>query len=171
MWFVWRKIRYDIRNMTSRHTIPDFPPNSWIKIRLGLEENPVCFGEKFGMVGKCDFMAFRVDLRLQSPRIIIFRNRACVRTTEQSRTVEYTRPDFWKKSGISGEQSGRKCSLEKNPVCLEKNPVFLKKTSVSILMLLLCPTWICCVHVWKARKRDQRSLFVNRPEAWGVGLC
>jgi hypothetical protein len=96
MSFVWRKIRYDIRNMTSRHTIPDFSPI--------LEKNPVgtgeksgIFGEKSGMVGRCDFVAFRVDLRLQSPIIIIFRNGACVRTTKQSRTVEYTRLDFWTK--------------------------------------------------------------------------
>ncbi len=75
------------------------------------------------MVGRCYFVAFRVDLSLRSPIIIIFRNRACVQTTEQSRTVEYSRPDFWRKiryfwrkiwyeiqfgekSGNSGEKSG-----------------------------------------------------------------
>ncbi len=76
---------------------------------------------------RCYFVAFRADLRFQSPIIIIFRNRACVRTTEQSRTVEYTRPDFRENPVWFGEKSGMKCGLEKNPVLLEKNPVFLEK--------------------------------------------
>jgi hypothetical protein len=46
---------------------------------------------------KCDFVAFREDLRLQSPIIIIFRDHACVRTTEQSRTIEYTRLEYRRK--------------------------------------------------------------------------
>jgi hypothetical protein len=52
------------------------------------------------MVGRCDFVAFWVDLRLRYPIFIIFRNQACVQATEQSRTVEYTRLDFGKKSGM-----------------------------------------------------------------------
>ncbi len=87
------------------------------------------------MVGRCYFVAVRVDLRLQSPIIIIFRNRACVRTTEQSRTVEYTDRISGEKSGISGEKSGMKYSLEKNPVLLEKNPVKMEKNSVLLLVL------------------------------------
>jgi hypothetical protein len=33
MWYIRRKIRYDIRNMTSRHTTPDFSPVYRRKIR------------------------------------------------------------------------------------------------------------------------------------------
>ncbi len=56
-----------------------------------LEENPVCSREKSGMVGRCDFVAFCVDLRLQSQIIIVLTD---VQTTEQSKTVDYSRLDF-----------------------------------------------------------------------------
>jgi hypothetical protein len=132
MWYIWRKIRYDIRNMTYRHTIPNFSPKSWRKIRYASEKIRCGFGEKFSMVCRCDFVAFREDLRLQSPIIIIFRDRACVRSTDQSSTVEYTRPNFGEKSGYLKKKSGMKFSLEKNPVLLEKNPAFPKKNSALI---------------------------------------
>ncbi len=63
------------------------------------------------MVCRCDFVAFREDLRLQSPIIRIFRDRACVWTTEQSRTVENSRVHSTRKP-------------EKNPVQPEKNPIW-----------------------------------------------
>jgi hypothetical protein len=43
----------------------------------------------------------------------------CVYTTEQSRTVENSRPDFGGKSGMVRGKSGMKCGLEKNLVFLE----------------------------------------------------
>ncbi len=75
------------------------------------------------MVCWCDLVAFCEDLRLQSLVIIIFRYRACVRTTGLSRTVEYTRLEnrrkirysrrkiryevqTGEKSGTTGEKSG-----------------------------------------------------------------
>jgi hypothetical protein len=72
----------------------------WEKIRYDLGKNPVWFGEKIGIVGKSDFVAFRMNPRLQSLIIIIFRTSSCVWTVEQSRTIEETRPDFGKKSGM-----------------------------------------------------------------------
>jgi hypothetical protein len=55
---------------------------------------------------RCDFVAFRVDLRLRSPIIMIFRSRSCEQTTEQSRTLEYNRNSRREKSGHNGEKSG-----------------------------------------------------------------
>jgi hypothetical protein len=109
--------------MTSRHK------KGWRKIRYVLEENPVCFREKAGMVGRCFFVAFRVDLQLQSPIIIFFTD---VQTTEQSRTVEYTRLDFgekfcmvWRKIQYEiqfGEKSGM--FKEKSGVSPEKSCIY-----------------------------------------------
>jgi hypothetical protein len=53
-------------------------------------------------------VAFRVDLRLQSPIIIICRKLKCVWTTEQSRKVEQAR------------------SLEKTPVFVENNLILIQ---------------------------------------------
>jgi hypothetical protein len=49
------------------------------------------------MVYRCYFVVFQEDLRLQSSIIIIFRDCAYVRTSEQSRTVEYTRLEYRRK--------------------------------------------------------------------------
>ncbi len=68
----------------------------WRKIQYDLEKTPVWFA----VYCRCEFVAFREDLGLQSHIIIIFRNRACVLTTEQSRIVEHTRPDFGGKHGM-----------------------------------------------------------------------
>jgi hypothetical protein len=86
------------------------------------------------MVGRCDFVAFRVpvDLRLQSPMIIIFRNCACVRTTEQSRSVEYTQPDFWRKIRYLWRKIRYEMKFGEKSVFFEKNPVFLEKYPVLI---------------------------------------
>ncbi len=51
-------------------------------------------------------MAFRVDLRLQSPIILIFRSRIGEQTTEQSRTLECNQNSHVKKSGQNGVKSG-----------------------------------------------------------------
>ncbi len=56
---------------------------SWRKLRSGRQYFSPFFGEKsclkatFFSIFRCDFVAFRVDLRLQSPIIIIFRSRSC----------------------------------------------------------------------------------------------
>jgi hypothetical protein len=81
------------------------------------------------MVCRCYFVAFRVDLRLQSPKSIIFKNRACVPTTEQSTS---TLDRILEKNPVwFREKSCMKCGLDKDQVYLEKNPVFLEKKSVS----------------------------------------
>jgi hypothetical protein len=74
------------------------------------------------MVGRCDFVAFWVDLRLQYPIIIIFTD---VRTTEQSRTVEYTRLDFGEKSGMVWKKIRYEIQFG------EKSDMFGKKSGVS----------------------------------------
>jgi hypothetical protein len=51
-------------------------------------------------------VAFRVDLRLQSPIIISFRSRSCEQTTEQSRRLECNRNSRGENSGQNGEKSG-----------------------------------------------------------------
>ncbi len=72
-------------------------------------------------------MAFRVDLRLRSPIIIIFRSSSCKQTTEQSRTLECNQ-------NSRGENPVK---MEKNPVCMEKNPVKMEKTIAWIHIPLL----------------------------------
>ncbi len=51
-------------------------------------------------------MALRVDLRLRSQIIIIFRSHSCKQATEQSRTLECNRNSCGEKIGENGEKSG-----------------------------------------------------------------
>jgi hypothetical protein len=51
-------------------------------------------------------VVFRVDLRLRSPIIIIFRSRGCEQTTEQSRTLECNPNSRGEKSSQNGEKIG-----------------------------------------------------------------
>ena len=81
------------------------------------------------MFSRCDFVAFREDLRLKSPIIKFFRDRRCVQTSEQSRALARVPSGFGEKSGMVWRKIRY---LEKNPVLLEKNVVFLEKNSVSI---------------------------------------
>ncbi len=71
---------------------------SWRKIRSERQYFcPFFWGKNlaqkqhFSPFFRCDFVAFRVDLRLRSPIIIIFRIRSCEQTTEQSKTLERNR--------------------------------------------------------------------------------
>ncbi len=134
MWYIWRKIRYDIRNMTSRHK------KGWRNIQYDLEENPVWFGGKCSMVGRCDFVAFWVDLRLQYLIITIFMNQACVRTTEQSRTawVEYSRLSFGEKSGMFWRKIRYDNWFgEKSGIFGEKSGIFGEKSGIDTNKSLL----------------------------------
>jgi hypothetical protein len=67
-------------------------------------------------------VAFRVDLRLQSPIIIIFRSHRCEQTTEQSRTLECNRNSRGEKSGQNGEKScmrGEKSGENGKKYCMD----------------------------------------------------
>jgi hypothetical protein len=75
---------------------------------------------------RCNFMAFLVDLRLQSPIIIIFRICSCEQTTEQSQNCMHV------------------CNMyvtymKKNPVKMERNPVYVEKNQMKMKN---CFAWI-----------------------------
>jgi hypothetical protein len=79
-------------------------------------------------------MAFWVGLCLQSPIIIIFRHCACVRTTEQSRIVEFTRMVFGKQSGMDWSKIWYELLFgEESNTFGEKSCIF---GGISVLILL-----------------------------------